>query len=1019
MRYFTTTLLLALFMLTAQPVLAETTLISGTIISNSQNVTAGWVELSGNGQFMGEEISNGQYQLTDTAAWPSGTYTLLVIPDTETYPTISPFTTTVNYTGIPVSQNVTLDASAKRIAVSVTDADGQPASVEVKVRASGGGQGMSFQGPTNNGSVEFVVRPEGAPYRVTVDSCILNSDQTRTCIPWVNTGAASTVEFTLDDSVAETQTVSIQGSDPTATISGNITYEGAGFEGYINLYNDEHLFSGWMNSSGDFTVYAVPGSYKVDLLPKQSQSNPDVVRYYIDEGTIGGAIVAGEGTTDVGNLAASLESATIHANIVDDAGNPLEGVVVNFWLAGGGEWREITLMPGSAGSTGSEAHAGTYYVNAIDPTGQYLAAPAQRVEVTDNSEPEVSLVMARTNATVNITLDDADGNQAADYNSYVDCWDETNQRGNGTEIVRGSASLELVAGDYTCTVIRPQNADSSVAPVELTVTADAISTETFTAVANDATLSGAVLDQNEDPITPNPDSTKPLTVILEGEIFGRFEVPVETDGTWFAQLPADTYTLATEGEAVIDFQGDAVETVAVAAGATITGQAVPAQAPDGNISATVLAPGGDEPLPFVAVTCSYIPEGQKGDFAGGKVVTVTGETDADGAVTLPVLQSDGTVNLTYNCGVGTPEDEGYIAPATKALEPGADATFTMFDTNATVTVAYDATETLDNVQCQAWNEAGTTMVTAEDTDQDGEVTLDVSRKADKTWQVACTGEANGEWFTVTAPEEVTIPKDGTVDAEVNLKPNDIAIPEGSSQSFDGSGDHSVTLDGVKIEMPANTVETDGDVTLTVTPTATNIPTNKENQVFGVPLNFQAFDDEGIVQTSFAEPMVVTMSFDATAVLDAKVLETDLVPKYLDETSGAWKVVEGFSLDPSANTITFSTDHFTQFALVYDERIAGEAPNKVKDVRVPKKNIDETKAKVSWKTVSTAETYQIQVFTKAGKKIKTIKNVTDKAYTLKKIGLKADKRYKVRVRAVGSNGLYGTWSKYTEFRTDAN
>ncbi|EKD76011.1 MAG: hypothetical protein ACD_43C00256G0001, partial [uncultured bacterium] len=149
----------------------------------------------------------------------------------------------------------------------------------------------------------------------------------RTCIPWINTGEATIVEFDSADDVAETQTVTIQGSDPTATITGNITYEGTGFEGYINLYNDENLFSGWMDSNGDFTVYGIPGSYKIDLLPMLSLSNPDVVRYYIDDNTIGGAIVAGEGTTNVGNLTASYEGATIHANVTDENGTGLEGVV--------------------------------------------------------------------------------------------------------------------------------------------------------------------------------------------------------------------------------------------------------------------------------------------------------------------------------------------------------------------------------------------------------------------------------------------------------------------------------------------------------------------------------------------------------------------------------------------------------------------------------------------------------------------------------------------------------------------
>lgn len=995
------------------------TLATGQVRVNNANVSAGWVELVGNNLYAGAEISNGQFTINSDTAFTSGAYILRAIPDTSAYPQNGATEVNVNYTGSAINQTITLSAASKEIQVTVSDSNGSPVSVTAFVKASGGGAGMRFAQTTTNGRATFSgLRPEGAPYTVSFDNCVQANDGSQTCANWLYTGDPISVSFTQPATTAEIQQVTVQGESSTATVTGTITYENQGFEGFIHLYDDTGLYSGWMEDNGQFTVYAKPGSYKIDLLPHQSIENPDVVRYYIDNATIGGAITVVEGTNDIGTLAASFEDATITAHVQDESGNPIDGVDANFWLAGGGEWRKITLMAGTGGSIGSEAHEGTYFVNAVDPTGTYFPAAAQEVVVEAGGTPEVTLTMVRANAALSLTVLNDDASRAATFNSFVNCWDTTNNRGNGVDITRGAASLSLVAGTYTCTGMTPLNADASLAPIEITVEAGSTAVASATLVDHDAVVSGTLEDQNGGPIVPATDAEKPLVVVLEGETYGRFEVEVEADGTWSKDLPPDTYTVSPDGEEIIPVLGKEAATITVAAGET-SEQSVETFAGDAVISTQVFEPDGETPLPFAPVTCTFLPEGEKGDFPGGRVIEVVGETDENGEVTIPVLSEDGGVALTYDCAVSVSEDDGLIAPALKEVTPGDSVDFTVVEPDSTITVSYaaagDAVD-FDAVQCQAWAKDGSGTVTALDEDADGEVELQVSEKAGAQWDVSCSGTSDDTVFTPTEPKTVEVTEPGSFDTSLQVEESAVNVPQGSSQSFDGTAEKQLQLDGVEVTVPANTIESGGDVTLTITPTATDTPKNEDNLLATVPLNVQAFDDDGNVQTDFANPVTLTIPYDESVLAEQGLIETDLVPKFFNESGGTWETVAGYQLDTEAQTITFSTTHFTQFALLYNGKVAGSAPGKVKNVTVPTKALHAEQAKIKWKNVTDAETYQVKLLNKKGEKIKLFKNVDANSLVIKKKWLNPNKTYKVRVRAVGSNGLYGEWSKVKSFTT---
>lgn len=1017
--------LLVAGLLITQANAANEVLISGTVQAGGNNVTAGWVEISKQGgPTAGAELgSNGSYSITRDSteiAWTAGQYTLRVIPDTTLFGGYLSSTQTVNLTpGTPLSQNVNLSAVGKQIRVRVTNENEEPVEGEVRVTGTGGGAGLGYIQTLSNGQATITVNPAGAPYLVNVTNCRGEADSADDCDDWYSAAEAPSVTFSSADSVAETQDVDVAVQITTAIATGSfVDPDGNGFSGLVDLYNSEHTFRGWMSSDGTYTVYAVPGVYNFDLLPRQTMENPNVVRNYYS-----GTAVLNEGSNNFGRLETSYESSNLVAVLQDDSGNNLGetavGMVVNVWNAStGGEWRKIDIMPGANGQAGSEVHEGVYRVTVSDPAGNYFPlVSSQEVAITDeNQEATVNFPMQVADAAATVTVEQSDGSRAADVNSYVNCYDETQQISSGAQITRGQAELSMLAGTYDCSVATPTNGTSSVEPFTVTVAEGANATVTTSEMLHDATVSGTVVDQTSDPVTLGSNS-EPLTVVLEGETFGRFQTEVNDDGTYSATVPPDTYTLTVSSEETVPMFGMEAQTVTIASAATEANVAVETIIPDSTITATVFTPGGEDPLPFAAVTCSYLPDGSKGDFEGGRVVEVSGTTNAAGEVSIPVVREDGDVSLRYDCSVAAPEGEGYITPVTQEeIKPGKEIEFTVYEPKATLEVTYDlpADSEVSSAQCQAWVDGGTGTVTASDDDGDGKVELPVSRAAGEQWQVSCSGADGDDFFAPTTPAEVTVPNTGEKEVTVSLSKEADRVPDATSSVFDGTTERTLELDSVALDIPSNAIPSDGNVTVTVTPTPDDLRQNEENRILGIPVNVRAFDDNGSVRSKLDQPVDVTLPYDEAEVTDRQALETDLVPKYYNEASGTWEVIDGFTHDLDQHTISFSTEHFTQFALVYNERIAGTAPNKVKNVRARFTK----KLRVTWKKVNQAETYDVQLLKQVGKKFKQAKlftDVTGRSTMIAKKWLKAGKTYRLRVRSIGSNGLYSAWSKPQKVR----
>ena len=91
------------------------------------------------------------------------------------------------------------------------------------------------------------------------------------------------------------------------------------------------------------------------------------------------------------------------------------------------------------------------------------------------------------------------------------------------------------------------------------------------------------------------------------------------------------------------------------------------------------------------------------------------------------------------------------------------------------------------------------------------------------------------------------------------------------------------------------------------------PPSGKNRVGTTVFNLKALTDESTTLTTFSEPLSVTLSYDDADV--SGLDETTLKIQRYDDSD--WNQLDNCSLDTSANTITCTTTHFSDFAIFGD------------------------------------------------------------------------------------------------------
>ena len=154
--------------------------------------------------------------------------------------------------------------------------------------------------------------------------------------------------------------------------------------------------------------------------------------------------------------------------------------------------------------------------------------------------------------------------------------------------------------------------------------------------------------------------------------------------------------------------------------------------------------------------------------------------------------------------------------------------------------------------------------------------------------------------------------------DLSLAKTTNGLPAAANISTDVTSTKSIKLtDSAQIDLPANSLGTEGTATVSVSPTA-----EIGHQLMNKPLEDKAYDitatsSSGSSISTLNSNASITLPYDATVVTSKGLAETtnDIVPAYWNDTDGTWTPISGASINKDSNTITFTTNHFTKYSLV--------------------------------------------------------------------------------------------------------
>jgi len=825
--------------------------------------------------------ASGQFQIPDSGITQGVTYRFEVFPPPgSSY--LSPAAKQASYSGTTVDLGTFQFATpTKTITGTVTySGGGNVANAQVNAFKS---DGFGFVQTTTNASGQYTLQVGGGKWEVM--------PQASSSSDWAYGQPPTSVKFANDTS-SESQTVNFVVDRATATVTGRLLKPGgspvtSSDNLGVGVFSMEGKGSGTQITSNDgtFSVNVPAGSYMFNVWapPNSNYGAPNVTPFSVADGDI----------KDLGDITLVTKSATIQGTVTDGNGNPVANLVVEAFSRSGGGFSE-----GQTDANGQfqiKVTAGTWMVMPrLSPTSSYaLDSNPQEVQVSANQTVTYNISLTNATATIQGTVVDSNGSPVSVYGFAFAQVNGSNfgPGGLGGPVERGSFSFKVPPGTYSVNIGLPPG--SSYTPGDsqtVTVSDGQTQNITLTVKSNTATIQGTIKDENGNPVTANMHvfAVSSNNTFQEGQVSnGSYSISVAA-GTWSLGYFIDPST------GYISAPPDPSLRFSVKDGETKTENITLTKA-NSTISGTVTQPDGSAATGvFVSVETS----GVNRRFVAGS------PTDSNGNYSINV--SDGTYLVRANVA----PNSGYLSPAEQQVTvSGSNATqnFTLRTANATITGTVKLNGSGVAAFVYAWSDDG--GFSQAQADSSGQFSLSVS--SGTTWHVGAFYQSNTTPYQAT---EVAIDPSSGNTADLTLSQASFTLPSPVSFTFDATKPKLITLDdGTTINIPANAMATSGNVTLTVNPKAT-LPAQKQGKPVWYGYEFKAFNASGQSITQFNSNITITFPYDPNILTQLGLTPSDLVPSYWDSTSGTWKKVGNVTIDSSANTVTISVNHFTDFAL---------------------------------------------------------------------------------------------------------
>ncbi|MFA5134411.1 MAG: carboxypeptidase regulatory-like domain-containing protein [Patescibacteria group bacterium] len=872
-----------------------------------------WVTTDTSGIFKTKSLATGSYTL-DVNASSAGNG--LIAPDSITV-SLTAGTTNTEYFDDPIqliqAQKTIQGTVRKPNGAKVTDAT-------VSAWPMGGGNGYASAQTNSQGQYSMLVGT--GKWQVMV------SPQWSGDVPpsWGYYDMPETVTFTKANTVAESGTADFEVSSFDATIRGRVLMPNGSAAGQsdanVSAWSPGGMGGGNnanLDANGYFSLPVPAGTYQLEIMP-------------FNNGLYGApeldlVTVASGGNLNLGTLRLLEKNEFVTGKIVDSNGTPLENQNVNAWKPSGWGWGWATTDENGEYTLGLTS--GTWFIDAMPSGGMgggegdseitYVksGAPQKVVLSLGETESNINFEFTIADATINGTVQDSEGTVLTDLYSWIEAtdvnrtWSSEGDMGGcsglGGQVQGGSFAMKVPQGTYVMNLFMPWGSDYTAASQE-SVTVGAGETydgAVVTVLPNNATITGSLLDQDGNPITD-----------VWGEVFADNGM----GGNQWAQFEDGTYTLrVAAGAWHIGYWIDPMSgylsnpgsdnTVTAAADETTTYDLTLLKA-DSTIAGTVVDPDGN-PISNAWVSADTELGGRQStadqSMFFGPMFNQGNITDENGAFSFDVPEG------TYFVSASLPPSEGYINPKAQqvAVSPDSPADvaleFRIADGTISGTVTLDGEPNASYVW--GWSEEGGA---SETTTVDGAYSLNVIK--DETWHIGAIYETTTTFYR-SDENIIDVPSSGTATKDLTLLETDITIPAAETATFDSTVAKIIKLtDGTELNMPAYSIATEGNVTVTATPKA-QVASTAAAKPIALAYDFVAKNEQNQTISTFNSSVTVKIPY-TQAQLDALgITEEDIVPMYYDEASGTWKTVDNVVVDAENDFIIFTVDHFTSFAIV--------------------------------------------------------------------------------------------------------
>ncbi|MFH0952422.1 MAG: carboxypeptidase regulatory-like domain-containing protein [Patescibacteria group bacterium] len=858
-----------------------------------------WSSTDSEGVFKVDSVPTGTYTMEISPPWDSST-DMLVTPEPVSI-SLTKGTTNNYYYNNPIR----LSYAKKTIRGTVLRSNNKPvANAQISAWKNNGG---GWASTTTNADGEFSFKVGQGKWQVNVYPQEWPPD-------WGYYKTPKTVEFTKSNDTAESKTVEFVVSSFTATLKGYIKYP----DGTIPPQSDYVSVNAWsmegggnwtnVNSKGYFEMKLPAGTFSLDIYSNNNAYGaPDMQTITLAE-------------TDVLNLGTVKfveKNEFITGKVTDANGNPLASQWVNAWKFNGSGW--ASSETDENGDYSLSVTPGTWMVDSWPSWSEntvYVRTqePQQVVLTAKETESNVNFQFAITDATIRGTVQDKDGNVLDDMNGWAFAEKDNQTRGGdmwysglGGNINMGSFAISVPAGRWR---LGANTWGSDYSPSGDTIvnitSGQTIDNAVITLLENDAIIAGDMVDA---------DGNK---VDVWGSVFaengaGAYQWSDIENGSYSLNVSAGTWNIGYWIDWASGYLDQPLDNgkIKVKSEESKTFDITLLKA-DSRISGTVTDSDGN-PLPNAWVSADTKIGGQKASYDDyyynwynrGKI------TDQNGNYSMQVPAG------SYFVSASLPPDMGMINPSAKKVTVNpdnpatADLQFKVANGRITGQVTLDGE--LNTAFVWGYSDSG--GYTEYYTD-DGNYSLNATKE--DIWHVGAIYETSSTFYK-SNKVGVQIPDSGTVEQGLVLVESDIEMPASETATFAASNTYTMSLDnGMTLFMPSYSLTTDDiNVTVVASPKA-GIP----SQAHAVPIDYgydltaikASGDNSGQTISTFAADITITIPYTDEELADLGITEDDIVPMYYDETAGSYKTLENVSVDTATNTVTFTTRHFTTFAI---------------------------------------------------------------------------------------------------------